>query len=123
MARLGELKQQAGLSAASEAIFETLVESFPLQANYLRSLAIAKTTRDRNAATEIWRRLASGCEAGSELWYESKLELAKGLSQQDLAAAASLIRQTMQLGGELPSHWQAEYDAALKEFSVDGAAP
>ena len=119
-ARLGELKQMAGRDNESETIFQTLVATFPDQAGFLRSLAIAKSKRDATAASDIWRRLASGSTAGSDLWYESKLELAKGLSEDDHDAAASLIRQTIQLGGELPPRWQEEYGAMLFELSDQG---
>ena len=118
--RLGELQQLAGRDSESETVFQTLVDTFPDQAGFLRSLAVAKTKHDAAGATEIWRRLASGSAAGSDLWYESKLQLAKGLSADDHDAAASLIRQTIQLGGELPPRWQEEYGAMLFELSDQG---
>jgi len=107
----------AGRETESESIFQSLVSVFPGNANYLRSLAIAKGNRDVKGATEIWRRLASGSQAGSDLWYASKLKLAEYLAAENRSSAARLIQQTMQLGGEVPAAWRDQFDSALKEYS------
>ena len=117
LSRLGQLQQVAGLNTESESSFQQLVNIFPSNANYLRSLAIAKGNRDIKGATEIWRRLASGSDPGSDLWFAAKLELANSLAGKDRAAAVRLIEQTMQLGGELPPQWQQKYDSILTELS------
>ena len=119
-ARLGELKQVAGQSAESEKIFRALLDYFPGNANYLRSLAISKSGRDARAAKEIWQRIASGSDAGSDLWFESKLELAKILANQDGASAIKLLKQTMQLGGDMPDSWRQSYEAAIETLRPDG---
>ena len=116
LARLGELQQLAGQSIESESNFQILVDSFPNNANYLRNLAKAKTDRAPDSARQIWQRLASGSEAGSDLWFESKLELAKILGNQDKASATKLLKQTMQLGGDLPETWQRSYEDAIEQF-------
>jgi hypothetical protein len=118
-ARLGELQQLADQSAESERTFQTLVDFFPGNAKYLRNLAVAKT--DPRSAKEIWQRLASGSDAGSELWFESKLELAKILASTDRSSAIQLLKQTMQLGGEIPESWRQSYESLLEDLSRDEA--
>ena len=118
-ARLGELQQQADQSTESERTFQTLVDFFPGNAKYLRNLAVAKT--DPRSAKEIWQRLASGSDAGSELWFESKLELAKILASTDRSSAIQLLKQTMQLGGEIPESWRQSYESLLEDLSRDEA--
>ena len=119
LARLGELQQLAGQSNESERVFQTLLDVFPGNAKYLRNLAIAKTG-DQHSAKEIWQRLASGSEAGSELWFESKWQLAKILAATDKASALKLLKQTMQLGGEMPESWRRAYESTLEELSLGG---
>ncbi len=118
-ARLGELQQLADQSTESERTFQTLVDFFPGNAKYLRNLAVAKT--DPRSAKEIWQRLASGSDAGSELWFESKLELAKILAATDRSSAIQLLKQTMQLGGEIPESWRQSYESLLEDLSRDEA--
>ena len=115
-ARLGELKQIAGQTAQSEKIFQTLTDNFPGNANYLRRLAISKSSRDVDAAKQIWQRIAAGSDAGSDLWFESKLELAKMLAGQDSDSAIKLLKQTMQLGGDMPESWKQSYEATMEEI-------
>ena len=117
LTRLGELQQLDGQSVESESNFQILVDSFPGNANYLRNLAIAKSGRDVDGAKQLWQRIASGSEAGTDLWFESKLELARILANQDRASAVKLLKQTMQLGGKLPDVWQQPYDVAIERFS------
>ena len=118
-ARLGELQQIAGQSAESERVFLILGEYFPGNAKYLRNLAVARSNSDQAAAKEIWQRLAAGSEAGSELWFESKWQLAKILGKTDRASATKLLQQTMQLGGEVPEQWKQAYESSLQEFRTD----
>ena len=119
-ARLGELKQIAGQNTESEKVFQTLTENFPGNANYLRSLAISRSGRDAKSAKEIWQRIASGSDAGSDLWFESKLELAKLLSSQDSESAVQLLKQTMQLGGDMPESWRQSYEATIETLRPGG---
>ncbi len=119
-ARLGELQQLAGQSKESERIFQSLVDFFPGNAKYLRNLAVAKSGRDERGASDIWKRLASGSEAGSELWFESKWQLAQILSKTDRPSAVQLLKQTMQLGGEMPEAWRRAFESSLDELSRDG---
>ena len=120
LSRLGELQQLAGQSAKSEQIFQTLVDNFEGNAQYLRNLAIAKSQRDPQGARELWQRLASGSEAGSDLWFESKLEFAKQIANQDRDSALKLLKQTMQLGGEMPEVWEQAYESKIEQLSQDG---
>jgi hypothetical protein len=114
-ARLGELQQLADQSLESERTFQTLVDIFPGNAKYLRNLAVAKS--DSRSAKEIWQRLASGSDAGSELWFESKFELAKILASSDRQSAIQILKQTMQLGGEIPEPWRQAYESLLDDLS------
>jgi len=116
-ARLGELQQLAGKSIESNRILQTLVDIFPGNAKYLRNLAVAKMAGDPGAAREIWQRLASGSEAGSDLWFESKWQLAKILATTDKDSASQLLKQTMQLGGEMPDSWRRSYQSTLEALS------
>ena len=119
-ARVGELKQTAGKAEETESIFQTLVDNFPGNATYLRHLAIAKSVRDSGAAKAIWQRIASGSEAGTDLWFESKLELAKLIGSSDSNSAINLLKQTMQLGGDMSESWQQAYETTIKQLSPDG---
>jgi len=92
---------------------------FPGNANYLKYLAIAKSKRDPDAAAQLWKRLAAGSEAGSELWFLSKLELAKNLATRDPDAAVRLLKQTMQLGGEMPEIWLKAYQRTINQLTND----
>jgi len=120
-ARLGELKQTAGKVAETESLFQTLVDTFPGNANYLRNLAIAKSGRDKEAAKQIWQRIAAGSDAGSDLWFESKLELAKILANTNSDSAVKLLRQTMQLGGDMPESWRQSYESTIQQLSPEGS--
>jgi hypothetical protein len=115
--RLGELYLLAGRDAESEKIFQPLSDLFPGNANYLRSLALAKSKRDSNGSVQIWKRLAAGSEAGSALWFESKLELAKSLAMQDRQAAVKLLKQTKQLGGDDSSQWQETLREKIEQWT------
>ena len=115
--RLGELHLLAGRFAESEKIFQALTELFPGNANYLRQLAITKSKLDSDGAVPIWKRLAAGSEAGSDLWFESKFQLAKNLATRDRKAAVALLKQTMQLGGESSPDWQKTLQGAIEQWT------
>ena len=115
--RLGELYQLAGRSVESEKIFQSLSDLFPGNAGYLRNLAASKSDRDPAASVKIWKRLAAGSEAGSDMWFESKLELAKDLGTRDRDAAIKLLKQTMQLGGDSSPQWQRAYLGTIEQLT------
>jgi tetratricopeptide (TPR) repeat protein len=120
-ARLGDLHLLSSNTIKSESVFQKLVDCFPGNAAYLRSLAASKSTNGKaEDAKLIWRKLAAGSEAGSSLWFESKFELAKMIATTDQASARKLLHQTMQLGGEMPSSLRSKFESAIRELERGG---
>jgi hypothetical protein len=65
---------------------------------------------DVEAALPFWRKLNSGVQAGSDLWYESKYQLIVGLASSDPDAAGKIYRQTRRLSPELPQKWRLPFE-------------
>lgn len=114
-ARLAELKIQAGQVESGTKMLESLIRIFPNHQSWIRQLANAQTTTNQfEEATILWKRLARGVEPGSDIWYESKLQLAfcvfhSGNPEQ----SRRLHEQTLNLSPNLPDKWRQRYD----EFS------
>jgi hypothetical protein len=64
---------------------------------------------DFDAARPLWSKLAASAAAGTELWYESKLQLIHCLLETDAAAAQPLLRQTLRLSPNMPQPWQQRF--------------
>lgn len=121
LARLGEFQRLSGNSDSSELTFLQLVDLFPGNAQYLRSLALAQRDVGKlDAARAIWQRLALGVDAGSELWFEAKWELAKILAVNDPASAKKLLKQSLQLGGDASEKWKRVLENELTTLESGG---
>jgi hypothetical protein len=121
-AKLGEIYWLAGNAVASAEVFQKLIGQFPGNARYLRAMALAKADLGSlDEAREIWQRLASGVDAGSELWFESKWRLGKIVAVTDRKSAATLLRQSIQLGGDVPENWKLIFEQSIDRYeSGDG---
>ena len=111
-ARLAELHVSGGNSKKAIEMFNTLKRLFPNNKNYLVNLGRAHSQAEGfEAAIPVWRKLAAGVQAGTELWFESKLNLAIALfktgNQKD---SQTLIDQTVRLSPEMPDKWKQEFD-------------
>ena len=111
-ARLAELKLKNGKADESATMLTTLNQLFPNNKNYLVNLGRALSAANRfEDSPAVWRRLAGGSQAGSELWFESKHGLAFGLFQTGSHDdAQALIAQTLQLSPEMPAKWKQQFD-------------
>ena len=117
-ARLGELQVQAGFLTEAKATFRKLLSVLPDQTRYLRGLALVETEGGNTAeAIELWGKLSSGVGAGSDLWFESKLNTVKLLFVGSPDSARKLLKQTRLLGGEVPSKWQPLLDTLDQELN------
>ena len=110
--RLAELTLMAGEADKALAMLETINRIFPNHKSYLRKLALAYTeTKQFESAIEIWRKLATGLEPGSDLWFEAKFQLASNLYRAgDRQGARQVYDQTILLSNEIPKKWQLEFD-------------
>ena len=111
-ARLAELYVSGGNTKKAIEMFSVLNRLFPNNKNYLVNLGRAHSkAEDFEAAISVWRKLAAGVQAGTELWFESKLNLAIALfetgSQKD---SQTLVDQTIRLSPEMPEKWKQEFD-------------
>lgn len=109
--RLGELYSQMENWINADAIYSKLVKSFPNNPGYLASSARAKMNLgNKGVALPIWRKLSLGVDAGTELWYESKFQLAVCVAENDRESAAKLTKQTLNLSPEMPQEWAKKYN-------------
>lgn len=116
--RLAELLVQQESWIDADRLYAKLLESFPDDQNYLAASARCQTRLGRfDLAEPIWRRLAAGVEAGTDLWYESKYELAVCVARNDPPDAAKLVRQTIRLSPEMPDLWRAKFTALQTTFN------
>lgn len=115
-ARLSELKIQSGQVKDGKEMLELLNQIFPHYQSYLHRLAIVRTdTGDFSAAIPLWRKLASGVESGTDIWFESKQQLAYCLYQVgDRVKARQLHTQTIKLSPDLPDRWRVPFDELSK---------
>jgi len=111
-ARLAELQLKNGATDDAIPKLNTLKELFPNNQNYLSSLGRALSVAGRfKDSTTVWRRLASGTRAGSELWFESKYNLAVGLFETgNRDDSQNLIVQTLRLSPQMPAKWKQRFD-------------
>ena len=116
-ARLAELKLNHGKADDSAKMMTTLNQLFPNNKNYLVNLGRAFSAAGKfEESSDVWRRLAGGTTAGSELWLESKYNLALTLSQtENKEDSLSLITQTIQLSPEMPVKWKQKFDDLLTQ--------
>ncbi len=117
-ARLGELQVEAGFLIEARTTLRKLAELFPSQTRYLLALAMAETQSGNNEkAIELYQKLASGVQPGSDLWFDAKLRTVNILATDDESAALKLLKQTRLLGGEIPSHWELQMKEIEQELS------
>lgn len=88
-------------------LYERLLVARPRNAAFLRAAALlAEGIGDRSKALDLWRRLASGAPADSELWYEAKYRLIKLLAMTDPPRAREVMDQHKQLNPDYgPEPW------------------
>lgn len=81
---------------------QRLIDVFPNNRNFLLAAARVKMKLEQfESARAIWRKLAGSVEAGEDVWYESKHQLAVCVARNDPESALKLIRQTRQLSPDL----------------------
>ncbi len=111
VAKLAELELAIGDSVEARRLYQVLVGEFPSQQKYIHGLARSTMAAgDVEAALPFWRKLNSGVQAGSDLWYESKYQLIVGLASSDPDAAGKIYRQTRRLSPELPQKWRLPFE-------------
>lgn len=71
------------------------------------------------AALPSWRKISRATQPGQELWFEAKFWVVKCLATDDPSSANSILRQTINLSGELPEPWKSKF-AELQQ-SLAGA--
>ncbi len=117
-ARLAELSVIEGKTDKAIEMLETLNQLFPNNKVYLASLARALSNTGRfEEASPVWRKLASGVQAGGDLWYESKHGLAVALfktGKQD--DAKNLVQQTVRLSPKMPDQWRQQFEELLSQI-------
>jgi hypothetical protein len=118
--RLAELLVLQASWVEADRIYAKLLQCFPDDRNFLVAAARCKTKLDRfDLAEPIWRRLSAGVEAGTDLWYESKYQLAVCLARTDPLHAAKLTRQTIQLSPDMPNRWRKKFTELQATFNEE----
>ncbi len=116
-ARLAELYIETNQIEKASPLNDMLLELIPNQEQFILNAArIEMASGDYDSALQHWRKLAAGSEIGSSTWLESKLGLVGCLMRSDPAAAASVLRQTLNLAGELPRQWQEPFETLGAEL-------
>ena len=105
-------------------MFNILNRLFPKNKSYLVNLGRAHSkANDFEAASPVWRKLAVGVEAGTELWFESKLNLATSLFKTgNPEDSQTLIAQTIRLSPEMPEKWKLEFDSLARKIQARSAS-
>jgi len=111
-ARLAALKLKTGSSEEAMDMLISLNEIFPNHKSYLRQLATTYTQSQHYApAIPIWQKLIRGVDSGSDVWLESKYNLAWCLFHSGLKDEARQVHeQTRRLAPELPDAWIKPFD-------------
>ncbi len=121
MSKLAELELAIGDSAVARRLYQSLVDVFPSHQKYIHGLAKSTMAAgDVEAAFPYWRKLNSGVQAGTSLWYESKYQLIVCLLSSDPESAGKIFRQTLRLSPELPEEWRLPFEELKKKL---GEAP
>jgi len=123
-ARLAELHAAAGSTKKAIEMFNILNQLFPKNKSYLVNLGRAHSmAEDFEAAISVWRKLAAGVQAGTELWFESKLNLAISLFKTgNYKGSKTLIAQTIRLSPEMPEQWKQEFDNLAGKMQAGSAS-
>jgi tetratricopeptide (TPR) repeat protein len=110
--RLAELTLMTEETDKALEMLKLVNRIFPNHKSYLRKLALAYTeTKQFKNAIEIWRKLATGLDPGSDLWFEAKFQLASNLYRVgDRSGARQVYDQTILLSNKIPKNWQLEFD-------------
>lgn len=118
LARLADLKLQSGETKLAIEMLQLLLTSYPNNKTYLQQLGRAYVAAENySEAIPVWRKLANGTEPGTELWYESKFELANSLLQSgDKASAKILHEQTLRLSPTIPDQWNPRFEELSKKL-------
>jgi len=97
---------------------------FPNHKSYLRQLASIYTQSQHYAeASSIWQKLVRGVDPGSDLWLESKYNLAFCLYHAgQRAQARALHEQTRRLSPALPESWVKRFDD-LSALLIEESTP
>ncbi len=111
-ARLAALEFEGGSTDKAIEMLVSLNAQFPNHKSYLRQLASIYTqSQHYDDAVSIWQKLIRGVEPGSDLWLESKYNLAYCLySLGQKGEARKLHEQTRHLSPELPKKWVKQFD-------------
>ena len=103
-----------GLLAANE-LYDRLIE---LEVNDAETLLAAATTKTelekKNEAIVIWRKLAAGSSAGSEIWLRAKYGLAVCLLDTDERTARQVAEQAIQLDPQMNDEWKQKFIEFVK---------
>ena len=111
MLELIRLYRLKGELAKAEPIARFLAERFPHQTRFV--LAWARVLADQQRwgdGLPLWRQLAANAAPGSDLWYESKWQLIRGLARTDAEQAARVLKQTRLLSPQMPVEWSGRFE-------------
>ena len=119
-ARLAALKLASGSNDEAIEMLVSLNTLFPNHKSYLRQLGLTYTqSHQYSNAISIWKKLIRGVDPGSEVWLESKYNLAFCLYHSgNREEARELHEQTRRLCPALPENWINRFDK-LSEILIE----
>lgn len=120
-ARLAALKLECGSTDEAIEMLVSLNKLFPNHKSYLRQFASTYTeSKHYPEAIPIWQKLVRGVDPGSDVWFESKYNLAVCLFHVGRhEEARQLHEQTRRLSPELPKTWVEPFNELSALLSAD----
>ncbi len=117
--KLGELYIQSKKFAEAVEIFSLLHDVDSKVSSYLESLANSQTELNQlDDAIKNWRQLAAGVSAGTDKWYNAKLNLIRCIAKSDIDSATKLLTQTIKLDPNMAPDRKLQFDDLAKELQL-----
>ncbi len=109
--RLSELYFFNGQWSLADDFNRKLIEQWPGQQKYvLQAARLRMKLNDFETARELWRRIATAVEPGTDVWFEAKFQLIVCLQEINTEFAPGVYRQTRGLSPEMPDAWRDRFD-------------
>ena len=118
---LWEINKDPEMLESAISTYETLIESSGATGEVLRQQArlLERAGRDSDAL-DVWRRLVSGLDSGTDAWYEARFESIRLLVDKDREAAKITMRQHMTLYPKLgPEPWDDQFRQLIRQLGME----
>jgi hypothetical protein len=116
-----ELEQDQVMLDDAIATYDILIESSGATPEVLRQQALLLESAKRDSdALDIWRRLVSGLDPGTEPWYEARYESIRLLIPYDRVAAETALQQHITLYPKLgPEPWASQFRQLARSLNME----